>query len=198
MSLPFPEPSCLTEQLQNLCYRLAVEMRALYNRQKLKLEKTEADTLYLAIDGKAASASTADSATTAASADHATTADSAKSANVAANADHATEADSATAAKSAEYATTAGTAEKATEANHAASADTASHADSASNADYATEAGSASTALSASSVAWENVTGRPTIGAVASKDTIAISDVVGLQSQLDSIKTDDDDYGSIE
>ena len=150
MSLPFPEPSCLTEQLQNLCYRLAVEMRALYNRQKLKLEKTEADTLYLAIDGKAASASTADSATTAASAGHATTADSAESANVAANADHATEADSA------------------------------------------------STALSASSVAWANVTGRPTIGAVASKDNIAISDVVGLQSKLDSIKTDDDDYGSIE
>ena len=156
MSLPFPEPSCLTEQLQNLCYRLAVEMRALYNRQKLKLEKTEADELYLAIDGKAASASAADTATTAESAS------------------------------------------RATESDHAASADTASHADSASNADYATEAGSASTALSASAVAWTNVTGRPTIGAVASKDTIAISDVVGLQSQLDSIKTDDDDYGSIE
>ena len=145
MSLPFPEPSCLTEQLQNLCYRLAVEMRALYNRQKLKLEKTEADELYLAIDGKAASASTADTATTAESAS------------------------------------------RATESDHAAS-----------SADYATEAGSASTALSASAVAWTNVTGRPTIGAVASKDTIAISDVVGLQSQLDSIKTDDDDYGSIE
>ena len=156
MSLPFPEPSCLTEQLQNLCYRLAVEMRALYNRQKLKLEKTEADELYLAIDGKAASSSTADTATTAESAS------------------------------------------RATESDHAASADTASHADSASNADYATEAGSASTALSASAVAWTNVSGRPTIGAVASKDTIAIADVAGLQSQLDSIKTDDDDYGSIE
>ena len=156
MSLPFPEPSCLTEQLQNLCYRLAVEMRALYNRQKLTLEKTEADELYLAIDGKAASSSTADTATTAESAS------------------------------------------RATESDHAASADTASHADSASNADYATEARSASTALSPSTVACNNKKKKPTKSAVASKDTIAIADVEGVQSQLDSIKTDDDDYGSIE
>lgn len=60
---PFPTPKSLTEQLQNLCWRLATEMRAIYNTVKTKLSKDEADGYYLAKDGKAASATAADTAT---------------------------------------------------------------------------------------------------------------------------------------
>lgn len=60
---PYPSPSNLTEQLLNLCWRLATEMRAVYNTCKTKVSKDDADATYLAIKGKAVSASTADSAT---------------------------------------------------------------------------------------------------------------------------------------
>lgn len=60
---PYPSPSNLTEQLLNLCWRLATEMRAVYNTCKTKISKDDADAAYLAIDGKAVSASIADSAT---------------------------------------------------------------------------------------------------------------------------------------
>ncbi|MEE1407929.1 MAG: hypothetical protein U0K42_11815 [Bacteroidales bacterium] len=60
---PFPTPKSLTEQLQNLCWRLATEMRAIYNTVKTKLSKAEADGYYLAKDGKAAAATAADTAT---------------------------------------------------------------------------------------------------------------------------------------
>ena len=60
---PFSSPSSMTEQLQNLCWRLATEMRALYNTVALKLTKSDADSYYLGKTDKAASATTADSAT---------------------------------------------------------------------------------------------------------------------------------------
>ena len=60
---PYPSPSNLTEQLLNLCWRLATEMRAVYNTVKTKISKDEADAAYLAIKGKAVSASSADTAT---------------------------------------------------------------------------------------------------------------------------------------
>lgn len=60
---PYPSPANLTEQLQNLCWRLAVEMRALYNTLKTKMTKAEADDAYLGKTAKAASAKTADTAT---------------------------------------------------------------------------------------------------------------------------------------
>ena len=55
-------PKNLTEQLLNLCERLAVEMRALFNTVDTKLGKTE----------KAVSAKTADTATTSVTATKAT------------------------------------------------------------------------------------------------------------------------------
>lgn len=58
---PYPNPANLTEQLQNLCWRLAVEMRALYNTVKTKMTKAEADKAYLGKSAKAESAKTADS-----------------------------------------------------------------------------------------------------------------------------------------
>ena len=60
---PYPSPANLTEQLQNLCWRLAVEMRALYNTVKTKMTKAEADDTYLGKSAKAASATKADTAT---------------------------------------------------------------------------------------------------------------------------------------
>ena len=60
---PYPTPANLTEQLQNLCWRLAVEMRALYNTVKTKMTKAEADKAYLGKSAKAESAKTADTAT---------------------------------------------------------------------------------------------------------------------------------------
>lgn len=60
---PYPSPANLTEQLQNLCWRLAVEMRALYNTVKTKMTKAEADDTYLGKTAKAASATKADTAT---------------------------------------------------------------------------------------------------------------------------------------
>lgn len=60
---PYPNPANLTEQLQNLCWRLAVEMRALYNTVKTKMTKAEADKAYLGKSAKAESAKTADTAT---------------------------------------------------------------------------------------------------------------------------------------
>lgn len=60
---PYPSPANLTEQLQNLCWRLAVEMRALYNTVKTKMTKAEADDAYLGKTAKAASATKADTAT---------------------------------------------------------------------------------------------------------------------------------------
>lgn len=60
---PYPSPANLTEQLQNLCWRLAVEMRALYNTVKTKMTKAEADDAYLGKTAKAESAKTADTAT---------------------------------------------------------------------------------------------------------------------------------------
>ena len=65
MSKPFSEPSNLSEQMQNLCWRLATEMRALFNTVGDKLSTADADDRYLAKTGKAVSATTADSATTA-------------------------------------------------------------------------------------------------------------------------------------
>ena len=59
---PYPTPANLTEQLQNLCWRLAVEMRALYNTVKTKMTKAEADKAYLGKSAKAESAKTADTA----------------------------------------------------------------------------------------------------------------------------------------
>ncbi len=60
---PYPNPANLTEQLQNLCWRLAAEMRALYNTVKTKMTKAEADKAYLGKSAKAESAKTADTAT---------------------------------------------------------------------------------------------------------------------------------------
>lgn len=60
---PYPTPSCLTEQLLNLCWRLAVEMRAVYATCAQKISKDVADASYLPIQGKAVSATAADSAT---------------------------------------------------------------------------------------------------------------------------------------
>lgn len=60
---PYPSPANLTEQLQNLCWRLAVEMRALYNTVKTKMTKAEADEAYLGKSAKAASATKSDTAT---------------------------------------------------------------------------------------------------------------------------------------
>lgn len=74
MDKPFSEPSNLTEQMQNLCWRLAVEMRSLFNTVGNKLSTDDADDRYLAKTGKAVSATTADTAT---KADSATTADTA-------------------------------------------------------------------------------------------------------------------------
>ncbi len=60
---PFPSPANLSEQTQNLCWRLATEMRALYNTLKTKLSKSDADGYYLGKTAKAASATKADTAT---------------------------------------------------------------------------------------------------------------------------------------
>lgn len=60
---PYPTPANLSEQLVNLGWRLATEMRALYNTVKTKMTKAEADEAYLGKTAKAASASKADVAT---------------------------------------------------------------------------------------------------------------------------------------
>ena len=59
---PYPSPANTSEQLQNLCWRLAVEMRAIYNTVKTKMTKAEADKAYLGKTAKAESAKTADMA----------------------------------------------------------------------------------------------------------------------------------------
>lgn len=60
---PYPTPANLSEQLVNLGWRLATEMRALYNTVKTKISKADADAAYLGKTAKAASAKTADVAT---------------------------------------------------------------------------------------------------------------------------------------
>ena len=60
---PYPTPANLSEQLVNLVWRLATEMRALYNTVKTKVSKTDADAAYLGKTAKAESAKTADVAT---------------------------------------------------------------------------------------------------------------------------------------
>lgn len=60
---PYPTPANLSEQLVNLVWRLATEMRALYNTVKTKVSKTDADAAYLGKTAKAVSAKTADVAT---------------------------------------------------------------------------------------------------------------------------------------
>ena len=57
---PYPTPANLSEQLVNLGWRLATEMRALYNTVKTKVSKTDADAAYLGKTAKAESAKTAD------------------------------------------------------------------------------------------------------------------------------------------
>nr|DAQ83310.1 MAG TPA: hypothetical protein [Caudoviricetes sp.] len=59
--LPYPDPASLTEQLSNLVFALATEMKALLVTMATKLGRDEAKTTYLGITAKAASASTADS-----------------------------------------------------------------------------------------------------------------------------------------
>lgn len=60
---PYPTPANLSEQLVNLGWRLATEMRALYNTANTKVSKEDADAAYLGKTAKAASAKTADVAT---------------------------------------------------------------------------------------------------------------------------------------
>ncbi len=60
---PYPSPEKLSEQLVNLCWRIAVELRAIYTTVQTKLSQSDADKLYLGIKDKAVSATTADSAT---------------------------------------------------------------------------------------------------------------------------------------
>lgn len=60
---PYTSPSKLSEQLVNLCWRIATELRAVYNTVQTRLTQSDADKLYLGINAKAASATTADSAT---------------------------------------------------------------------------------------------------------------------------------------
>ena len=60
---PYPSPEKLSEQLVNLCWRIAVELRAIYTTVQTKISQSDADKLYLGIKGKAVSATTADSAT---------------------------------------------------------------------------------------------------------------------------------------
>ena len=61
MARPFENPESLTQQLQNLAWRLAVEMRALLNTLGTKLGKEEAAETYLGIHAKADSAAETDS-----------------------------------------------------------------------------------------------------------------------------------------
>ncbi len=60
---PYPTPANLSEQLVNLGWRLATEMRALYNTANTKISKEDADAAYLGKTAKAVSAKTADVAT---------------------------------------------------------------------------------------------------------------------------------------
>lgn len=60
---PYPTPANLSEQLVNLGWRLATEMRALHNTVNTKVSKTDADAAYLGKTAKAESAKTADVAT---------------------------------------------------------------------------------------------------------------------------------------
>lgn len=60
---PYPTPANLSEQLVNLGWRLATEMRALHNTVNTKVSRKDADAAYLGKTAKAESAKTADVAT---------------------------------------------------------------------------------------------------------------------------------------
>lgn len=60
---PYPTPANLSEQLVNLGWRLATEMRALHNTVNTKVSREDADAAYLGKTAKAESAKTADVAT---------------------------------------------------------------------------------------------------------------------------------------
>lgn len=60
---PYPTPANLSEQLVNLGWRLATEMRALHNTINTKVSRKDADAAYLGKTAKAESAKTADVAT---------------------------------------------------------------------------------------------------------------------------------------
>lgn len=60
---PYPTPANLSEQLVNLGWRLATEMRALHNTVNTKVSREDANAAYLGKTAKAESAKTADTAT---------------------------------------------------------------------------------------------------------------------------------------
>lgn len=60
---PYPTPANLSEQLVNLGWRLATEMRALHNTVNTKVSREDANAAYLGKTAKAESAKTADVAT---------------------------------------------------------------------------------------------------------------------------------------
>ena len=147
MSKPYPNPSTLTEQMMNYVWKMASDMSTVATLLAERVTKTAADQTYLGINAKAASAGTADRATTAASA---TKASQDGNGNVIVD----------TYLRKDEKATSATTADSATNAQ---------------------------TAATANAVPWSGVTGKPTLGALSSKDTVTSDDIASTGIKFGSI-----------
>lgn len=174
---PYESPSSATEQILNLCWRIAVELRAVYNTAKARLTQAEADNLYL---GKTAKAETAKLADVAVSADTAGSASQDSQGRVIAST-YLTKADAS--------ATYLGKADKAASASAADTAAVATKAtqDSVGNVIATTYAKKAEVPIQVNAD-WNATTGaaqifnKPALGALATKNTVAYSEVTGTPS----------------
>ena len=179
MSKPYPNPSTLTEQMMNYVWKMASDMSTVATLLAERVTKTVADQTYLGIKAKAASAATADSATKAT-----------QDGNGAVIADTYLRKDAkAASAGTADSATTAASATKSSQdGNGNVIVDTYLRKDEkATSATTADSATNAQTAATANAVAWSGVTGKPTLGALSSKDTVTSDDIASTGIKFGSI-----------
>ena len=168
---PYETPSSTTEQILNLCWRIAVELRAIYNTAKARLTQAEADNLYLGKAAKAESAKTADSAGSASQDGQGRVITSTYLTKADASTTYLGKSDKAASASAAD---TAASATKAVQ-DGAGNVITTTYAKKAEvsaqvNPDWAATSGKA------------QILNKPTLGKLAAKDSVAYSEVTGTPS----------------
>ena len=168
---PYETPSSTTEQILNLCWRIAVELRAIYNTAKARLTQAEADNLYLGKAAKAESAKTADSAGSASQDGQGRVIASTYLTKADASTTYLGKSDKAASASAAD---TAASATKAVQ-DGAGNVITTTYAKKSEvsaqvNSDWAATSGKA------------QILNKPTLGKLAAKDSVAYSEVTGTPS----------------
>ena len=168
---PYETPSSTTEQILNLCWRIAVELRAIYNTAKARLTQAEADNLYLGKAAKAESAKTADSAGSASQDGQGRVITSTYLTKADASTTYLGKSDKAASASAAD---TAASATKAVQ-DGAGNVITTTYAKKTEvsaqvNSDWAATSGKA------------QILNKPTLGKLAAKDSVAYSEVTGTPS----------------